>query len=630
MMGRRSQRFNGRISTGAGCGKSVFARAESPAHTVRMNESRYLPHDATTKLNAKLMYWRGYGCAEISRQLDVPISTVVSWRDRDKWDKTSVARRINEQVDMRLSMLVAKDGKTAEDYNEIESLSKLLERTARIQRYESGGNEADLNPNVERRSKKHRERAKEQSNAPKISTDEVEELRRAFLANIYPHQRAWYAHSQKYEMRQYVKSRQIGATYYFAQEALITALTTGKNQIFISASKSQAHVFKSNIVAFVEKTIGKTLRGDHIKLGPETTLYFLGTNSNTAQSYSGDLYVDEYFWIPQFAKIQHVASGMTVHDDRRITYFSTPSTTTHEAYPLWTGQHFNKGRPKSEHINLDVSHAALKEGRLCEDGYFRQLITIEDAINSGFDRVTLEKLRIKFPPGQFENLLMCQFVNDGDSIFKMAELQRCMVDAWTVWQDYTPLAARPLGDVPVWIGYDPSRSQDDASLVVIAPPQVEGGVFRIIDKQSFNGLDFDAQARKIRDFCRMYNVVHIAIDATGIGQAVYDLVRQFFPRVRKILYSVEAKNEMVLKAKQLIAHARLQWDNGWTDIAHAFLTIHQAQTGSGRQVTYKASRTATTGHADLAWATMHALINDPLGQIDEAGFSGRRGFARSF
>ena len=182
-----------------------------------MNESRYLPHDATTKLNAKLMYWRGYGCAEISRQLDVPISTVVSWRDRDKWDKTSVARRINEQVDMRLSMLVAKDGKTAEDYNEIESLSKLLERTARIQRYESGGNEADLNPNVERRSKKHRARAKEKENAARITDDEIEVLRRAFLDNIYPHQRAWYEHSKRYEMRQYVKSRQIGATYYFAQ-----------------------------------------------------------------------------------------------------------------------------------------------------------------------------------------------------------------------------------------------------------------------------------------------------------------------------------------------------------------------------------------------------------------------------
>ena len=141
----------------------LCARGETPRTLCGMNESRYLPHDATTKLNAKLMYWRGYGCAEISRQLDVPISTVVSWRDRDKWDKTSVARRINEQVDMRLSMLVAKEGKTAEDYNEIESLSKLLERTARIQRYESGGNEADLNPNVERRSKKHRARQRKRT-----------------------------------------------------------------------------------------------------------------------------------------------------------------------------------------------------------------------------------------------------------------------------------------------------------------------------------------------------------------------------------------------------------------------------------------------------------------------------------
>ena len=587
-------------------------------------------YDPTTRYNAKLLYWRGFNIAEIARLMDLPITTLTSWRNREGWDKTSIARRINEQVEVRLAVLVAKEDKSPKDYNEMEALGKLIERTARVQRYESGGTEADLNPKVKNRNAAKRKKAEERASKAVLDDGEIEELRRAFKARMYPHQLAWFAHSKQYEMRQYVKSRQIGATYYFALEALMTALDTGKNQIFISASKNQAHVFKSNIVSFVDEVLGKTLRGEHIKLGPSTTLYFLGTNSNTAQSYSGDLYVDEYFWIPQFAKIQHVASGMTVHDDRRITYFSTPSVVTHEAYPLWTGQHFNKGRPKSEHIDLDVSHKVLKDGRLCEDGYFRQLITIEDAINSGFDRVTLDKLRIKFPPGQFENLLMCQFVNDTDSIFKMAELQRCMVDAWTLWHDFTPLAARPLGDVPVWIGYDPSRTQDDASLVVIAPPQVEGGFFRIVDKQSFNGLDFDAQAKRIQDFCRMYNVVHIAIDATGIGKAVFDLVRVWFPRVQEIKYSVESKNEMVLKAKQLIHHGRLQWDNGWTDLAHAFLTIHQAQTGSGKQVTYKASRTATTGHADLAWATMHALINDPLGTIDEAGFTGRRGFARVF
>nr|DAS52740.1 MAG TPA: large terminase [Caudoviricetes sp.] len=586
--------------------------------------------DLSPEKNARLLYWRGFTCAEIARLMGIPDTTVRSWKTREGWDRATTARRIGEQIDVRLAVLVAKDEKSEKDYNEMDKLAKILERTARIERYEDGGNEADLNPNVRKRNEAKRRKAKARGDSGKIDDEMLTELKREFHKRIYPHQKAWYEHSKKYEMRQYVKSRQIGATFYFALEALLTALDTGKNQIFLSASKSQAHIFRSNIVAFVDEVLGIQLKGEHIKLAPRTTLYFLGTNSNTAQSYSGDLYIDEYFWIPQFKKLKHVASGMTVHDDRRITYFSTPSTVTHEAYPLWTGAEFNKDRPKSEHIDLDVSHKALKDGRLCEDGYFRQVITIEDAINSGFDLVTMEKLWIKFPPGQFENLLMCQFVNDTDSIFKMAELQRCMVDAWTLWKDYTPLSARPLDDAPVWIGYDPSRSQDDASLVVIAPPRVEGGVFRIVDKQSFNGLDFDGQAQKIREFCSIYNVANIAIDATGIGQAVYDLVRQFYPRAKKIIYTVEAKNEMVLKAKQLIHHGRLQWDAGWTDIAHAFLTIHQAQTGSGRQVTYKASRTATTGHADLAWATMHALINDPLGEIATAGFSGKRGFARIF
>ena len=338
--------------------------------------------DLSPEKNARLLFWRGFTCAEIARLMGIPDTTVRSWKTREGWDRAPIARRIEEQIDVRLAVLVAKDDKSDKDYNEMDKLAKILERTARIGRYQDGGNEADLNPNVRNRNEGKRRKAKERGNSGKIDADMVAELKRAFRERMYPHQMAWYEHSKQYEMRQYVKSRQIGATYYFAQEALLTALETGKNQIFISASKSQAHIFRSNIIAFVDEVLGVQLKGEHIKLSPSTTLYFLGTNSNTAQSYSGDLYIDEYFWIPQFKKIQHVASGMTVHDDRRITYFSTPSTVTHEAYPLWTGAEFNKGRPKAEHIDLDVSHKTLKDGRLCEDGYFRQVITIEDAIIS--------------------------------------------------------------------------------------------------------------------------------------------------------------------------------------------------------------------------------------------------------
>lgn len=35
-------------------------------------------------------------------------------------------------------------------------------------------------------------------------------------------------------------------------------------------------------------------------------------------------------------------------------------------------------------------------------------------------------------------------------------------------------------------------------------------------------------------------------------------------------------------------------------------------TASGNRSTYEASRSEEASHADVAWATMHALVNEPL------------------
>ena len=97
----------------------------------------------------------------------------------------------------------------------------------------------------------------------------------------------------------------------------------------------------------------------------------------------------------------------------------------------------------------------------------------------------------------------------------------------------------------------------------------------------------------------------------GIG--VFEQIRSFFPQATPILYSVQTKAQLVLRAKELIEEHRLQWDASQNDIAHAFLTIRQGTTDSG-QITYSASRTSSTGHADVAWAIMHALEAKPLGR----------------
>ena len=40
-------------------------------------------------------------------------------------------------------------------------------------------------------------------------------------------------------------------------------------------------------------------------------------------------------------------------------------------------------------ISIDTTHKTLKNGVLCGDNIWRQIVTIHDAINSGFDLISL-------------------------------------------------------------------------------------------------------------------------------------------------------------------------------------------------------------------------------------------------
>lgn len=568
---------------------------------------------------ARELYWQGYKLREIETKLAIPYATLYSRKRSEKWDDASVATKVGACLEARMIQLIAKEDKTIFDLQEQETILKCLERQARIKKYENGGNETDLSPAIKKRNE-GKKRSHKKGNH--LDEEQTEALLKAFKKGLFGYQKNWYDNIHQ-RIRNILKSRQIGATWYFAREAMCDAATNGNNQIFLSASKAQAHVFREYIVQFVFDATGVQLTGDPITLSNGATLYFLGTNSKTAQSYHGNLYFDEYFWVHKFKELRKVASGMAMHSKWRQTYISTPSTLAHEAYPFWTGEQFNKGRKKADRIEIDLSHARLSSGHVGADGQWRNIVTIEDAVKGGCDLFDLAALKLEYNDEEYKNLLMCQFIDDGDAVFKFSELQQCMVDSWETWDDFSPFAARPLGDKPVWVGYDPSRTRDNASLVVIAPPMVAGGKFRIIERHSWNNMDFDSQAKKIHALTKAYNVQHLAIDVSGIGWGVYELVKAFYPGVKKLIYSVELKTKMVLKAKQLISHRRLEFDRGWNEIAMAFMTIHRAATSTGRQITYQATRTNETGHADLAWATMHALLNEPLQNIESTG-GGRR------
>jgi uncharacterized protein YjcR len=520
---------------------------------------------------------------------------------------------VEATIESRLNKLVLKDKKEPIDFKEIDLLGRQMERMSRVRKHDKTGNESDLNPKVANRNSGPRR--KPEKNA--VSDEQQAKMLTAFKESLFDYQRTWYRAGMKHRMRNLLKSRQIGATWFFAREALCDALETGRNQIFLSASKAQAHVFKGYIKQFAAESADVELTGESIVLPNAAELYFLGTNSKTAQSYHGNLYVDEYFWINKFQELRKVASGMAAHKHWRQTYFSTPSSLAHDAYPFWSGALFNKGRTKDQKVEFDVAHHVLKNGVLCPDGQWRHIVTIDDALAGGCDLFDLQQLLLEYGPEEFQNLFRCQFIDDAASVFPLSEMQDCMVDSWTVWDDYKPFALRPLGFREVWVGYDPALSGDSSALVVLAPPLVAGGKFRMIERHQFKGMDFAAQAEAIRKVTERYNVTYIGIDITGLGQGVYQIVKSFFPNVHSFSYNPELKMRLVLKAKDVISSGRLEFDAGWTDVSASFMAIKKTITPSGTQITFKAGRSTETSHADLAWAAMHAMANEPLeGSID--------------
>lgn len=557
---------------------------------------------------AALLYWQGFSVRQIAEMLSIKTPTVQSWKLRDEWESIAPISRVEASMEARLIQLVMKEVKGNSDYKEIDALGRQIERLARVERYRNTGNEADLNPNV-----RNRNRGERQPPSKNVFSEEAtEKLTSLFTEGCFEYQLNWHKAGLTHRIRNILKSRQIGATFYFAREALIDALVTGRNQIFLSASKAQAHVFKNYIIDFAREA-DVDLKGDPIVLPNGARLIFLGTNVRTAQSYTGNLYLDEYFWIPKFQELRKVASGMSLHKKWRTTYFSTPSSLSHSAYPFWSGELFNKGRRnRADRIELDLSHSHLANGALCDDGQWRQIVTVEDALTGGCNLFDLDQLSLEYSPSEYQNLLMCEFVDDEASVFPFAELQTCMIDSMEEWNDFNVFLLRPFDYRPVWIGYDPSHTGDSAGCAVIAPPLVPGGKFRVLERHQWRGMDFAAQAASIKELTEKYNVEYIGIDATGIGQGVFQLVRQFFPAAREIRYTPEVKTAMVLKAKDTITSGRLEYDAGHTDITQSFMAIRKTMTASGNRSTYEASRSEEASHADVAWAIMHALLNEPL------------------
>jgi len=590
------------------------------------HNSRMAKYSDEIKEAARALYIKRWQPKDIAQELNLPPRTIYHWADVGQWASLLPVESVEHVIARRIDQLTRREKKTSLELEELRDLvaqhvklmaqhNKHAEKMAEIKAKSTASYEGGHGPDGE--PEEGRKRRYKKNDVSGITAEMLDEWAREHLFDYQMHCRE---HKDE-DWRFILKSRQVGMTYYFAWEAFEDAVISGDNQVFFSASRAQSEIFREYIVQIAQQHFGVTLTGKNIRLSNGAVLRFLSTNASTAQGFNGHLYGDEVFWIPKFTRLHEVASAMATHNKFRTTYFSTPSAKTHQAYTVWTGEAWSEDDPKRKGKVFPKEKALREAGIRCPDEIWRYIITMEDAIEGGLAAlVDIERLRNKYNPTAFAMLYMCQFVDSKDAVFKLAALVACEVDAGT-WGDYDTTAARPFGNREVWAGFDPSRSGDNSTFVIVAPPIHDGERFRVLAIYQWQGLNFSWQAEQIKQLMRRFNITYIGIDTTGIGKGVYDLVTKFAPReANAILYSVESKNRLVMKMIDVVERKRIEWakdaqdetNNERAEIPASFMAIRRTTTASGNALTFVAERSDATGHADVFFAISHAVINEPI------------------
>ncbi|MGP6379700.1 terminase large subunit domain-containing protein [Yersinia bercovieri] len=208
-----------------------------------------------------------------------------------------------------------------------------------------------------------------------FTAGQVDGLREHFENSAFDYQKTWYRVGQIGTDRNITKSRQIGADWLFAFEALLDAITTGRNQHFLTVSRYSALTTRAFIAEFC-RVVGANVNPfslNNMRLDNGAFIAFHGENSHAA-AHAGNVYLGEYAWANNPRSILQMAKGMAMHKNHRLTLYTTPSR-SHTAFKIWNGS-LSRPRKAAPVIHTD-------NGVFCADRVFRQSITADTAIQQG-------------------------------------------------------------------------------------------------------------------------------------------------------------------------------------------------------------------------------------------------------
>lgn len=178
-----------------------------------------------------------------------------------------------------------------------------------------------------------------------------------------------------------------------------------------------------------------------------------------------------------------------------------------------------------------------------------------------------EEARRTLPADVFRQEYLAEFIEDSAGVFR--NVDDCLTS------DIRPQTS------DVVIGCDLAKHTDFT--VLIAMDRKSG---QCLAMDRFHHLDWPVQKERIVGFHRRYNGL-LVLDATGVGDPVYDDLRHVIPRIEPVKLTNVSKAQLIQRLVVAVEQKQIGWPAAWSVLTDELKRYEYQITPSGN-ITYNA------------------------------------------
>ena len=199
--------------------------------------------------------------------------------------------------------------------------------------------------------------------------------------------------------------------------------------------------------------------------------------------------------------------------------------------------------------------------------------TFPSNVSPYFPAKEWDEAKATLPEDVFRQEYMAEFLEDSAGVFR--GIDACLV------ADADADAGLQIRHHNVIVGCDIAKHTDWTVLIAM---DAKTGL--CLEMERFNQLDWPLQKERIAGFVKRWNAL-LVMDATGVGDPVYDDLRWVLPRVEGFKITAQTKRELVQGLMVAVEQRRVMWPLAW-QILTAEMRRYEYDIGPTGQVSYAA------------------------------------------